>query len=155
MTGTNTVTGSDDLTDPIAGFDGIPDIFGYQDFRRYLADLFSYHHRQDSKYTKSQVCKEIGLANTRSYFNAVLNGRIVSKPKAQDFIRVFGLGKREAEYFRIMVHYDQSAPSDDERKWFYARLMDMRKERLDGTLGVIDPESNPMSKARAENTMGP
>ena len=100
-----------------------PNIFNYLDFRKYLGDVYDYRHSRNRKYTKTTVCIELGIPNTRSYFNAVLRGRIVSKTKTEDFIRIFGLGKDEATYFRIMVNYQQATISGEERGWYLGQLL--------------------------------
>lgn len=100
-----------------------PDIFGYQDFRKFLADTFSHLRRLDSKFTKSYVCRGLGLIQSRSYFQDILNGKFLSKPKVEDFIRVFGLSKREAGYFRLLVNFDQATDSPDERELFFEKLL--------------------------------
>jgi uncharacterized protein (TIGR02147 family) len=100
-----------------------PDIFNFLDFRGFLKAAYEFRHSLNRKYTKSTVCNEMGMPNTRSYFNAVLKGGNVSKAKTEDFIRVFGLGKEEAKYFRIMVKYQQAMASSEEREWYLRLLM--------------------------------
>jgi uncharacterized protein (TIGR02147 family) len=99
-----------------------PDIFGYQDFRKYLTDLYAFHRRLDTKFNKSYVCRKMGLLNSRSYFNEVLHGRVVSKPKVEDFIRTFALNKLEAKYFRILVNFNQATEFREEREWYFEQL---------------------------------
>ena len=38
-----------------------PNIFNYNNFRSYLSDYYDYRHRQDKSFTKSYICKELGL----------------------------------------------------------------------------------------------
>jgi uncharacterized protein (TIGR02147 family) len=99
-----------------------PNIFEYHDFRKFLADLFAFRHRLDHKFNKSFVCKKMGLINSRSYFKAVLNGRVVSKNKVEDFIRTFELDKLEAKYFRILVNFNQATDTGEEREWYFEQL---------------------------------
>jgi uncharacterized protein (TIGR02147 family) len=100
-----------------------PNIFKYQDFRVYLSDLFAFRRRLDPKFNKSYVCKKMGLANSRSYFKAVLNGRVVSHTKVEDFIRTFELDKVEAKYFRVLVNFNQAMDYRDEREWYFEQLL--------------------------------
>jgi uncharacterized protein (TIGR02147 family) len=85
-----------------------PNIFGYNDFRKYLDDFYSLRRQAEKGFTKTYICKELGLPNTRSYFRDVLNGKYVSDLKIPLFIRLLGLDKNESQYFRVLVRFNQS-----------------------------------------------
>ena len=55
-----------------------PNIYDYNDFRKFLGDFQEAKRSVDRRFTKSAICKELGLPNSRSYFNDVLNGKPVS-----------------------------------------------------------------------------
>lgn len=104
-----------------------PDIFDYSDFRVFLNDLFNYRHLVDKKFNKSYVCRELGLVNSRSYFQDIVNGKYLSPIKVPLMIEVFELNKGEAKYFRIMVNYNQAFDEPDERELYFEQLLTMKR----------------------------
>ncbi|MGL1904318.1 MAG: hypothetical protein OCC49_19445, partial [Fibrobacterales bacterium] len=58
-----------------------PDLFSYLNFRELLSDFYDFYHTEDKAFTKSHICKMIGLPNSRSYFKDILNGKILSAVK--------------------------------------------------------------------------
>lgn len=100
-----------------------PEIFSRLDFRSYLREMFAYRHALDPRFRKSMVCQLLGLKKTRSYFQDVLNGKFVSKPRVEDFIRVFELEKEEAKYFRLLVNFNQATDSPEEREMYFGNLL--------------------------------
>jgi uncharacterized protein (TIGR02147 family) len=58
-------------------------------------------------FTKAFVCQELGLPNSRSYFQDVLNGKFVSELKVPLFIKLLRLSHDESQYFRVLVKFNQ------------------------------------------------
>ncbi len=104
-----------------------PDIFDYSDFRIYLNDLFNYKHLQDKKFSKSFVCRGLGLENSRSYFQDIINGKFLSQVKVPLMIDVFELTKDETKYFRILINYNQSNDTPEERELYFEQLLSLKK----------------------------
>jgi len=84
-----------------------PNIFGYNDFRTFLEEYYTYTHTMDRNFTKAFVCQELGLPNSRSYFQDVLNGKFVSELKVPLFIKLLRLSHDESQYFRVLVKFNQ------------------------------------------------
>ena len=84
-----------------------PNIFGFNDFRTFLEEHYAYTHVMDRNFTKAFICKELGLPNSRSYFQDVLNGKFVSDVKVPLFIKLFKLSHDESQYFRVLVKFNQ------------------------------------------------
>lgn len=104
-----------------------PDIFDYSDFRIFLNDLFNYRHFVDKKFNKSFVCRELGLVNSRSYFQDIVNGKFLSPIKVPLMVEVFELNKGESKYFRILVNYNQAFDEPDERELYFEQLITMKR----------------------------
>src|SRR5271157_3464016 len=51
-----------------------PSAFEYNNFRKFLADARKALGRESKMFSKAGVCAQLGLPNTRSYFNDILNG---------------------------------------------------------------------------------
>jgi uncharacterized protein (TIGR02147 family) len=85
----------------------IPNIFSYNDFRKFLSDYYAFRHATDPTFSKAYICRELGLPNSRSYFQDVLNGKPVSELKVPLFIKLAGLDSDESRYFRVLVRFNQ------------------------------------------------
>jgi uncharacterized protein (TIGR02147 family) len=104
----------------------LPSIYGYNDFRRFLADYQEAREASDPEFTKSAICKRLGIPNTRSYVNDVINGRPVSATYAERFTKVFDLKKEEARFFLVLVKYNQ-AENNGEKELYLEQLISMNK----------------------------
>lgn len=100
-----------------------PNIFDYNDFRAYLKDAFAFKHKMDKKFSKSFICKELGLPNSRSYFQDILNGKFVSQLKVPLFIKVFELSEKEAQFFKLLINYNQAVDDPKEREFLFEQLI--------------------------------
>lgn len=104
-----------------------PNIYSYIDFRAYLKDLFRYKNSRNKKFSKTYVCAELGLKNSRSYFQDVLNGKFVSQMKLPLFIKVFNLSKDEAKFFRLLINYNQAVDDPEEREFLFEQLISVNQ----------------------------
>ena len=104
-----------------------PNIFDYNDFRAYLKDFYAYRHQRSKKFSKAFICKELGLPNSRSYFQDVLNGKFVSQLKVPLFIKVFNLDRDEAQFFRVLVNYNQAVDDPEEREFLFEQLISLNQ----------------------------
>jgi uncharacterized protein (TIGR02147 family) len=91
-------------------------VFDYADFRKFLEDYQARRQAHDPAFTRSQFCKELGLPNTRSFFNDVVKGvRPLSKTNVERFTRTLGMTAAEAQFFHVLVEFNQAViPSDRE-----------------------------------------
>lgn len=98
-----------------------PNIFEFMDFRKYLSVYQEMRVKTDRSFTKSGICKKLGLPNTRSYFTDVLRDRPVTPLMTERLIKAFDLNREEARYFRIMVKMGQ-ATIESERSLYLEQL---------------------------------
>lgn len=102
-------------------------VFEYVDFRKFLEDYHARRQAQDRTYTRSRLCNELGLPNTRSFFNDVVKGsRVLSKTYVERFVRAFGMDADEARYFRVMVDFNQSS-NPHERELYFDQLVSLNR----------------------------
>lgn len=101
------------------GYPATPvNIYGYVDFKRFLSDAFEERSARDANFTKTSICRQLGLPNSRSFFSDIIAGKKqVSKAKLELLIPIFGLDGDEAQYFRFLVLYNQTVVKDE--KEFY------------------------------------
>jgi uncharacterized protein (TIGR02147 family) len=101
---------------------GLPSVFEYTNFRKFLNDYQQARRDVDKNFTASEICRKIGLPNTRSYFRDVVNGKTVTPYYLEQFIRALGLNHEEAQFFRVLVQLNQ-ADSDDQRELLFEQLI--------------------------------
>jgi uncharacterized protein (TIGR02147 family) len=93
-------------------------IFSYVDFKRFLADAYDERAAADAAFSKTQICRQMGLPNSRSFFSDIIAGKKqLSKAKTELLIPIFDLDGDEAQYFRFLVLYNQTVVKDE--KEFY------------------------------------
>lgn len=105
----------------------LPLVYAYSDFRIYLKDYYEARNRFDADFTKSYICRKLGLPNSRSYFQDVLNGKTVSDIKIPLFIKLLELDKDEARFFRVLVNFNQSISDPEERELLFDQLISLNR----------------------------
>ena len=104
----------------------LPNIYEYNNFRKFVADYQKALEKQDGSYSKSTICRRLGIPNTRSYINDVINGRKVTPDYVERFIQVFKLEKEDAQFFRVLVKYNQ-AVNNDEKELYLEQLIALNR----------------------------
>lgn len=103
------------------------DIFTYLDYRKYLADYYSLCKSQDPVFSHRSFLKKAGIPGT-VYLQRIMTGKRKLSPKYIDnFITTLGLAKREARYFRALVHYGKSRLIS-EKEPLLRELMEIRAQ---------------------------
>jgi uncharacterized protein (TIGR02147 family) len=105
----------------------ISDLYEFADFRKFLEDYQARRQAFDKTFTRSRFCRELGLPNTRSYFIDVVSGRRpLSSYTVNRFIQVMRMDDDEAQYFRILVDFNQST-HDKERELLFDQLVALNR----------------------------
>lgn len=104
----------------------IPNVYNYNDFRKFLSDFQKAKRLADRRFTKSNICKQLGLPNSRSYFNDVLNGKPVSASYMERFVALCGFNTDQARFFRVLVKFNQ-ADNPEERELYFEQLIALNK----------------------------
>jgi uncharacterized protein (TIGR02147 family) len=101
-------------------------IYDFADFRKFLAEYQTKRQEKDKKFTKSEFCRQLGLPNTRSFFQDVLNHKPVTRNFIERFIRVMDLDSQEAQFFRVLVQFNQSQ-HEEERDLLFDQLISLNR----------------------------
>jgi uncharacterized protein (TIGR02147 family) len=78
-------------------------------------------------FSKSYICKKLGLPHSRSYFQDILNGKFLSPLKIPLIIEVFNLNKEEAQFFRALINYNQAIYDSEEREFLFEQLISLNR----------------------------
>ncbi len=84
-----------------------PNIYHYNDYRKYIEDFQKWAFSQDRSYSKSHMTRLLGLPNSRSFLSDVLRGKRISATFVERFIALFGFDPDEAEFFLALVRFNQ------------------------------------------------
>jgi len=98
-----------------------PDLFAYNDFRKFLSDWLEWKQSEEASFTKAECSRRLGLPNSRSYLPDLLRGKRLSEVFRERFVRLLELGDDEARFFRTLVRFNQ-AERPEEREAAYDEL---------------------------------
>jgi len=98
-----------------------PDLFAYNDFRKFLADWLDWKQSEDTSFTKAECSRRLGLPNSRSYLPDLLRGKRLSDVFRERFVRLLELPDDDARFFRVLVRFNQ-AERPEEREAAYDEL---------------------------------
>ena len=110
-------------------------VFEYTDYRKFLRDRIVYLKMKKKKYTYRYIAKEVGFKSA-GYLTQVIQGKSkLSHQMIMKFADVLSLKKREANYFELMVHYNQ-AKTHEKKKHFFRNMIGYKK----GRARTLDPD---------------
>jgi uncharacterized protein (TIGR02147 family) len=104
--------------------DGLPDVFGYLDYRSYLRDWYEARKRREKGFSYRVLAREVGY-RSHAFFSLVLQRRSnISMEVAMGFADCIGLKGREREYFLLLVSSNQEeVPS--QRQILFRKLQEL------------------------------
>ncbi|MBF0430809.1 MAG: TIGR02147 family protein [Fibrobacteria bacterium] len=101
-------------------------LFDYANYRAFLAEYQKKRQQKEKSFSKSEFCRQLGLPNTRSFFQDVLNNKAISKNFVERFVQVMGLDVYEAQFFRVLVQFNQST-NEEERELLFDQLISLNR----------------------------
>jgi uncharacterized protein (TIGR02147 family) len=105
----------------------LPNIFDYNDFREYLGEYQKVRQKNDPFFTKTEICRRLGIPNTRSYFQDIVeNRRPLTAAYVNRFIEVLELNPEQAQFFRCLVNFNQ-ASEPGEREMYFDQLVTLNR----------------------------
>lgn len=103
-------------------------IYNYQDYRLFLRDFHTECCQRNPKFSLRAFAARLGI--NASNMIRILNGqRNISASSQERIVTFLKLRDREAEYFNLLVQYNQSKNPADKRA-LYAQVLLFRKTRL-------------------------
>ncbi len=103
----------------------LPSIFGYLDYRKYVADAFGAIQAADPKYSYRQFARDAGYGSPNFLQQLKTGSRKLNLMAVEGTVRALKLNKKETEYLRTLVSFDE-ARSFEERERYYQSLLKMR-----------------------------
>lgn len=101
-------------------------IFAYTSYRRYLEDFFREKKSANKRFSYRVFNEKAGISSP-SFFKLVVAGdRNLAGKSTDAFIKALGLTPREAQFFRVLVRFNQ-AKSLDEREQSFRQMAFFRE----------------------------
>jgi uncharacterized protein (TIGR02147 family) len=99
-------------------------VFDYFDYRKFLKDYYEEKKKEDSNFSHRFVASAVGI--DASTFTKVINKkRNLSLKLAAKLSRLLQFKKKEAEYFNLLILFDQS-DNHEEKKQYFEQLLTFR-----------------------------
>jgi uncharacterized protein (TIGR02147 family) len=108
-------------------------IFEYSDYRRYLKDYYEVQKSLDPQFTYRYIAERVGFKSA-GHFTQILKGLInLSSSMVAGFIDFLSLNKKEADYFELLVRFDQAKTHAEKRRYFeqMAKFRELKIATLD------------------------
>jgi uncharacterized protein (TIGR02147 family) len=103
-------------------------IFEYDNYRTYLRDLYEFYKQAKPQFSYRYFSQKAGFRSP-NFLQLVIEGkRNLSPESIEKFTSALKLAKKEAEFFRILVHLNQ-ARTIGEKKIYAEQLMKSRSFR--------------------------
>jgi uncharacterized protein (TIGR02147 family) len=114
------------LTEPVIS---MTSIYNYTDYRKFLKDRFAEMKEANRSFTYRYLASKAGFKSP-GFFTQVLQDKVrLSKRLIPNLSKVFELKPSEANYFELMVHYNQS-DSHELKKQFFEKMVNTKKSQV-------------------------
>lgn len=85
-----------------------PSVLDYASYKDYLSDIYTYHKQENRSFSHRFISQKVGSSST-GWFSSVVSGRItLTLNYLHKLCSVFKLKQNEADYFELLVKYEQS-----------------------------------------------
>ena len=110
-----------------------PIIFKYNDYRKFLKELFEFRKKSNRHFTFRHFSKKSGLASPSALKEVIEGKKNLSNKSILQFAIGFDLNKGETEYFTNLVYFNQ-AKAEKEKNQYYQELLKLQQVRRGKTL---------------------
>jgi uncharacterized protein (TIGR02147 family) len=101
---------------------GLPNLFDYFDFVKYLRDYYEARHEIDRWFSYRYIQGKTGI--DPGYLFKIFQGKkTLPQKNVASFAKLLNLTKREKEYFNLLVLYSKAKSNDEIRQYFEKMLL--------------------------------
>jgi uncharacterized protein (TIGR02147 family) len=105
------------------------DVYQYLDYRKLLKDLYLEKKALNSNFSYRYISLKTGIRSS-GYFANILSGKSnISLKLVLKLSQLFSLKKPEAEYFELLVLFNQSK-THDEKNHLFDRILKLKKSKI-------------------------
>lgn len=104
-------------------------IFEYSDYRNYLRDFYRTEKEKNKSYSFRVFANRAQLSSP-NYLKLVMDGnRRITDKNLPNFVRGLRLGKKQEDYFRVLVFYQESKDVEAKQRYL-EQLVEIRNRNL-------------------------
>jgi uncharacterized protein (TIGR02147 family) len=107
----------------------VVNIFEYIDYRQYLRDAYAERRQESAKFSYRFIAGKVGFSSPGFFANVLSGKKDISLKLVLKFAELFRLGRKEKEYFELLVLFNK-ATGASEKKEYLDRLLAMRGGRV-------------------------
>ncbi len=104
-------------------------VFDYTDYRAYLKDAYEARRKLNRNFSYRFIASKVGFASPGFFTNVLKGKKDISLKLAHKFAELFKLGRKEKEYFEILVLFNK-ASGTGEKKEYLDRLLALRGSKV-------------------------
>lgn len=94
------------------------DIFCYTDYRKFLFDFYEAKKRIAPHFSHRYVAQKVGFSSS-GFFSKIITGKTnISNELVLKFAEFMKLKRSEADYFQLLVLYNQAKSHAEKKQWF-------------------------------------
>lgn len=96
----------------------LPDLYGYLDYRAFLADWFAWKKQANPRFSHRAFARKAGQSSPSLLLNVILRKRNLTPATTLAFARAVGLDAAATQFFTALVLLDQAdTPADRAAAW--------------------------------------
>jgi uncharacterized protein (TIGR02147 family) len=96
----------------------INSIFNYSDYRKFLEEYYTFNKKDKAFFSYRYIASRVGFKSA-GHFTQILKGQAnISAHLISRFIDFLKFSRREAEYFELLVNFNQAKTQDDKKRYF-------------------------------------
>jgi uncharacterized protein (TIGR02147 family) len=99
----------------------MPDILAYTNYRKFIKDFYEFQKTQKGVFSYQYFATKAGFKSKASLANITSGAQSLAKNRIYDVGRAMKLGKKEMEYFRELVCFND-AKTVEERKYHFDKM---------------------------------
>lgn len=104
------------------------DIFRYTEYRALLRDLYNESKQAKPFFSYRYIGQKVGFKSAGFFTNILAGKRNISAELIFKFAELFKFGKKETEYFELLVLYDQ-AKQHAQKRYYYEKILAAAQSR--------------------------
>ncbi|MBF0433429.1 MAG: TIGR02147 family protein [Fibrobacteria bacterium] len=93
-------------------------VYTFTDYRKYLADYFDYRRQKEKGLTLQIISQKLGMKSSGNLSAMLLGKYNISPSLASAIAKYCRLKKKESEYFKAMVFFNQAKGHTQKRAYF-------------------------------------
>lgn len=102
-----------------------PNMFLYDDYRKFLKDLYDYKKATQRGFSHRFFCKKAGFSAPNTLQVVIQGKRNITDKALQKFAKGLQLNQQESDFFASLVHFNQAATAEEKS----AAFREMTKHR--------------------------